>query len=234
MIVGHLDPTDDGEARVRMSFRGKRSARKAARDIKEALNDEDSPVRGIFRIERSDEEVTIAGDFRRGLIARLFDLATVTTTRRGPARPFRPPTSPPFPGRPGPAFREVPLDRLRRRDASATPKMFPSVFTSRSRQAKITAARADLSMLEVMLETFEVDCARYPTTEEGLQALIQRPPDLPDWKGPYLKRGVPRDPWRNPYVYRFPGLHNNDYDLYSFGPDGRPGGGDDIDNWSDR
>ena len=54
------------------------------------------------------------------------------------------------------------------------------------------------------------------------------------WKGPYIKRGVPNDPWGNPYVYRFPGQHNvNSYDLHSFGPDGHEGG-DDIDNWSQQ
>jgi len=106
-------------------------------------------------------------------------------------------------------------------------------FTGRSQQAKITAAQTDIAHLGVAIDTFEVDCSRYPTTEEGIQALVQQPAGLMEWKGPYLKRGVPRDPWRNPYVYRFPGQHNTSgYDLCSFGPDGQEGGGDDIDNWS--
>ncbi|HUS46698.1 MAG TPA: type II secretion system major pseudopilin GspG [Phycisphaerae bacterium] len=107
-------------------------------------------------------------------------------------------------------------------------------FSGRSQQAKITAAQTDISRLEVVIEMFEIDCQRFPSTEEGLGALVQQPPDLPEWKGSYLKRGVPRDPWHNPYVYRCPGQHNDDYDLYSYGPDGQDGGGDDIDNWSQR
>lgn len=107
-------------------------------------------------------------------------------------------------------------------------------FAGRSQQAKIVAAQTDISSLEVAIDLFEIDCARFPTTEEGLQALIQQPPDLEAWKGSYLKRGMPKDPWGSPYVYRCPGQHNNSYDLYSFGPDGQEGGGDDIDNWSER
>lgn len=108
-------------------------------------------------------------------------------------------------------------------------------FTGRSKEAKITAAETDITNLGVALNMFEVDCTRYPTTEEGLEALMAPPADLPDWKGPYLERGVPIDPWRNPYIYRYPGQHNvNGYDIYSFGPDGQEGNGDDIDNWSQR
>ena len=61
-------------------------------------------------------------------------------------------------------------------------------------------------------------------------------PNVKDWSGPYLQKGaVPRDPWGNAYQYRFPGQHNaSGYDLYSFGPDGQDGGGDDIDNWTQK
>lgn len=107
-------------------------------------------------------------------------------------------------------------------------------FAGRSQQAKIVAAQTDIASLEMAIDLFEVDCSRFPTTEEGLQALIQQPADLDAWKGSYLKRSMPKDPWGNPYVYRRPGQHNNSYDLYSFGPDGQEGGGDDIDNWSER
>ena len=108
-------------------------------------------------------------------------------------------------------------------------------FAGRSQQAKIVAAQTDISALEMAIDLFEVDCSRFPTTEEGLQALIQQPADLDAWKGSYLKRGsLPKDHWGNPYVYRCPGQHNNSYDLYSLGPDGQEGGGDDIDNWSER
>lgn len=108
-------------------------------------------------------------------------------------------------------------------------------FAKRSEQAKITAANTDISNLGVSLSGFELDCGRYPTTEEGLGALVQQPPNLNGWKGPYLERGVPKDPWGNPYPYQCPGQHRPDsYDLHSFGPDGQDGGGDDIDNWSEK
>jgi general secretion pathway protein G len=108
-------------------------------------------------------------------------------------------------------------------------------FTKRSEQAKTTGARTDIANIEVALDAFEIDCGRYPTSEEGIKALLDPPGGLTGWQGPYLKRGVPKDPWGNPYIYRCPGQHNvNGYDLYSFGPDGQEGGGDDIDNWSQR
>ncbi|HUS48346.1 MAG TPA: type II secretion system major pseudopilin GspG [Phycisphaerae bacterium] len=107
-------------------------------------------------------------------------------------------------------------------------------FTGRSQQAKITAAQTDIANLEVAIDAFEIDCSRYPTTEEGIQALVEQPSGLTEWKGPYLKRGVPKDPWHNPYVYQCPGQHNtNGYDIHSYGPDGDKGGDDDITNWSE-
>ena len=108
-------------------------------------------------------------------------------------------------------------------------------FTKRSEQAKVTAAGVNLSYIEMAMDAFEIDCGRYPTTEEGVQAILQEPSNVDGWHGPYLKRGTPKDPWGNPYIYRQPGRHNTTgYDLYSFGPDGQEGGGDDIDNWSER
>jgi len=108
-------------------------------------------------------------------------------------------------------------------------------FTQRSKQAKITAARADIANLEVALDAFEVDCGRHPTTQEGLDALIDPPADTTDWMGPYIKRGTPKDPWGTPYIYQYPGRHNTrGYDLHSTGPDGQEGGDDDIDNWSEQ
>ena len=108
-------------------------------------------------------------------------------------------------------------------------------FTKRSEQAKTTGAATDIANIDVALDAFEIDSGRYPSNEEGIRALIEQPSGLSGWRGPYLKRGVPKDPWGNPYTYRFPGQHNvNGYDLYSFGPDGQEGGGDDIDNWSQR
>ena len=109
-------------------------------------------------------------------------------------------------------------------------------FTGRSEQARIAAAKTDVKMLETALENFEVDNGRYPTTDEGLGALIQPPAVVKAWHGPYIKQsGLPKDPWGNPYVYRFPGQFNTSgYDLASFGPDGSEGGGDDLDNWTQQ
>ena len=109
-------------------------------------------------------------------------------------------------------------------------------FAGRSEQARITAARTDLANLEGLIDIFEVDTGRYPTMQVGLNALVENPGDLEGWHGPYISRGgVPKDPWGNPYVYRYPGQHNTSgYDLYSFGANGQEGGDDDIDNWSER
>ena len=106
-------------------------------------------------------------------------------------------------------------------------------FANRSQQARETAAKADVSSIETAIGAFEIDNGRYPSTEEGLEALISSPSGLDAWRGPYLSRGLPKDPWGNEYVYRYPGQENPDgFDLYSLGPDGREGN-DDIGNWSE-
>jgi len=109
-------------------------------------------------------------------------------------------------------------------------------FTKRSEQAKITAAKVDVSNIGLALDAFEIDSSRYPTTTEGLMALLEKPSsDIPDWKGPYLKRAVSKDPWGNEYVYTYPGQYNKyGYDLYSYGPDGQKGTQDDITNWTEN
>jgi len=106
-------------------------------------------------------------------------------------------------------------------------------LAKRGEQAKNAAALTDISNLETALDAFEVDTGRYPTSQEGLTALTQQPGGLTDWKGPYLKRAVPNDPWGNAYVYRIPGQHNTEgYDLYSAGPNGQEGDTDDVTNWT--
>jgi general secretion pathway protein G len=106
-------------------------------------------------------------------------------------------------------------------------------LAGRSQQAKDAAARADINAnLSAALDLFEMHNGRYPSTAEGLAALRAAPAGAVDWKGPYLKRAVPLDPWGKPYVYRSPGQHNReDYDLSSVGPDGAEGTADDITNW---
>ncbi|MCK5001159.1 MAG: type II secretion system major pseudopilin GspG [Anaerohalosphaera sp.] len=107
-------------------------------------------------------------------------------------------------------------------------------FTKRSEQARVTAARTDIASLEVALDAFEIDISRFPTTSEGLKALIEKPSNADAWKQPYIKRGVPKDPWGNEYVYKQPGQYNEyGYDLSSAGPDEQMGGKDDIKNWTE-
>jgi general secretion pathway protein G len=109
-------------------------------------------------------------------------------------------------------------------------------LTGQSKRAKVIAAQTQIADFGTALDTFEIAVGRYPTTIEGMLALIQQPTsDAVDWQGPYLSRNnVPLDPLGNEYQYRCPGQYNPDgYDLYSFGPDGKLGGDDDITNWSD-
>jgi general secretion pathway protein G len=106
-------------------------------------------------------------------------------------------------------------------------------FTKRSEQAKITAATTDIANIEVALDAFEIDTSRYPNNSEGIKALIEQPSNTDGWKGPYLKKGVPKDPWGSEYIYKQPGQHNeNGYDLSSNGPDNQPNTDDDIINWT--
>ncbi len=106
-------------------------------------------------------------------------------------------------------------------------------LTGRSRQAREAATQADINAhLSAALDLFELDNGRFPTTAEGMEALRTAPPGVQRWKGPYLKRPIPTDPWGRPYIYRSPGQHNReDYDLFSNGPDGVEGNKDDITNW---
>ncbi len=104
-------------------------------------------------------------------------------------------------------------------------------LVGRSNQARIAAAQADIqSNISLALDLFEMDNNRYPTSEEGLPALRSNPSSLSKWKGPYLKKD-PKDPWGKTYIYKCPGTHSNDYDLYSAGPNGTESDDDDITNW---
>ena len=108
----------------------------------------------------------------------------------------------------------------------------------RPEEARRTKAAVDIGALEQALKLYKLDNGKYPTTEQGLQALVEAPSVgelAKKWrKGGYLdKEKVPQDPWGNEYVYISPGLHG-DFDLMSYGPDGEPGGDDtdaDINNW---
>ena len=104
-------------------------------------------------------------------------------------------------------------------------------------QAKVTRAKSDIQALEAALTMFRLDNSRYPTTDQGLQALVTQPTDpaIRHWRpGGYIPR-LSKDPWGNDYQYTSPGTHSKDYDLFSMGADGQPGGENldaDIGNWN--
>lgn len=105
-------------------------------------------------------------------------------------------------------------------------------------EARINKAKQDIQAIETALTMFRLDNFRYPTTEQGLRALVQQPsdPSIRNWRqGGYLQRGAMKDPWGNDYQYVYPGTRGREYDLWSFGADGQEGGeGNDADigNWN--
>lgn len=105
-------------------------------------------------------------------------------------------------------------------------------LSGRAEQAKIAAAGADINAnIPLVLDLYEIDNGKFPTTQQGLQALLTEPSGARNWRGPYVKRES-KDPWGNLYQYRYPSTHGKDYDLYSMGPDGVTGN-DDITNWEE-
>jgi general secretion pathway protein G len=108
----------------------------------------------------------------------------------------------------------------------------PNYF-SQIGKSEVKVARAQADALGKALDQMRLDTGHYPSMEDGLEALVTQPANEPRWDGPYLKKGVPLDPWGNPYVFRSPGEHG-EYDLISYGKDGKPGGegeAADITNW---
>jgi general secretion pathway protein G len=100
------------------------------------------------------------------------------------------------------------------------PNIFQNVGT-----AKEATARSQIEMLGAALDAYRLDNGSYPTTAAGLDALNQKPVESTNWRGPYLRKAVPLDPWRHPYVYKSPGdVNPRSYDLISYGADGQPGG----------
>jgi general secretion pathway protein G len=100
-------------------------------------------------------------------------------------------------------------------------------LAGRGEDAKKKAAAASLHSIKTSLGIFESDNSRYPSTEEGLRALVERPGNAPNWRAVLEAKDVQADPWGNPWVYRYPGSQNPDgFDLYSTGPDGREGNDD--------
>lgn len=106
-------------------------------------------------------------------------------------------------------------------------------FFSQIGKSEVKAARAQIDALEKALDQYRLDVGRYPNSEQGLAALMAQPAGINKWSGPYLKKAVPMDPWGNPYLYVQPGEHG-EFDLYSYGKDGQPGGSgeaEDLGNW---
>ncbi len=104
-------------------------------------------------------------------------------------------------------------------------------ITKHLTKSKEQIARIQISELEGALHMFAFDVGRYPTNSEGLEALVSNPGNVEAWKGPYISKALPLDPWQKPYVYRFPGTHGTEFDLYSLGSAGVEGQGGEIGNW---
>lgn len=106
-------------------------------------------------------------------------------------------------------------------------------YFSQVGKSEVKVARAQMDSIEKALDQYRLDAGRYPTTEQGLTALYQRPTNETKWGGPYLKKPVPPDPWGKPFQYKSPG-ERGEYDLSSFGKDSQPGGAAeaaDITSW---
>jgi len=102
-------------------------------------------------------------------------------------------------------------------------------YFSQLGKSEVTIAKAQIEAFEKSLDTFRLDVGRYPTTEEGLAALLTAPAAAAKWNGPYLKKGVPPDPWGHAYQYKAPGS-KAEFEIISLGRDGQPGGsGEDAD-----
>ena len=108
-------------------------------------------------------------------------------------------------------------------------------FVGRIGGAKQAVAKQKIAVLEAKVLEFQADCGRFPSAQEGLQALLQAPSDVSDsWKGPYVKQKDIIDPWGVEIMYQYPGRYNVDFDIFTYGVDGQEDGEDenaDIGNW---
>ena len=114
--------------------------------------------------------------------------------------------------------------------AIVAPQVLRYLGSSRTQTAKV-----QVENIAAALDHFDLDAGRYPTTDEGLDALIRAPPGMTSWNGPYLQRASAlTDPWRRKYLYRIPGQHGGDFDVWTYGSDGVEGGSGearDVGNW---
>jgi len=95
---------------------------------------------------------------------------------------------------------------------------------NRTGDAKRAKAASDIATLSSLLQQYRIDTDKYPTTEEGLNALRVQPSSAPNWRGPYATKDIPTDPWGNEYTYESPGEGGEDFTIISYGSDGAPGG----------
>jgi general secretion pathway protein G len=104
-----------------------------------------------------------------------------------------------------------------------------------SHDGRAMAADVQIRVIGSALDAYKTDTGKYPSTVDGLHALIQAPVGATNWRGPYIEREIPLDPWAHNFIYIFPGIHNSaGYDLSSRGPDGYVGNDDSIANWTRR
>lgn len=99
----------------------------------------------------------------------------------------------------------------------------PALFKNADK-AKVTAARAQIDNFQTALGSYKLDTGVFPSTEQGLKALREKPADVEQWAGPYMPKDIPKDPWEHEYVYKYPGEHGDEPDIISLGRDGQPGG----------
>lgn len=114
--------------------------------------------------------------------------------------------------------------------AFVAPKYFSQIGKSQTQVAK-----AQIDGFDKALDQYRLDVGHYPSLDQGLNVLFVKPANEPQWRGPYLKKAVPLDPWGKPYIYKIPGSDpSREFDLISYGKDGKPGGTDDdadVTNW---
>ena len=107
-------------------------------------------------------------------------------------------------------------------------------LVGRADDAKVAAAKSDIASMSSAIEQYRLDNGSYPSSDDGLMALRVRPSNANNWKGPYLEKDVPNDPWGNQYVYQSPGPSGQDFLITTYGADGAPGGdGNNADITSD-
>lgn len=104
----------------------------------------------------------------------------------------------------------------------------------RADQSRVTAAKVQIQNFENALLQYKLDTGVFPTTDQGLRALREKPSGVENWRGPYLQKEIPKDPWGRDFTYKFPGEHGEEPDITSLGADGQPGGTDlnaDVVSW---